>query len=153
MEFIYIFIISSVIAFLGLAGGVIASRSNKQELKPGKNYFILIQKILFLAIFIASVIYFDLNIILSFIIIAIAFLFCFLRNLQKFSIIIYILLGIILFLSSRIKQLFFLNCALIFLFGIPTGTMIQMKKKNIIVEIMKHIGFFICILLFFIFSF
>jgi len=152
MEFIYVFIIGSVIAFLGLIGGIIASYSNKQELKPGKKYFVWAQNILFMAIIIATVVYFDLNPILAFVIIALAFLFCFLRNLQKFSFAIYILFGILLFLSSQIKQLFFLDCALIFLYGIPTGTMLQMKKKNIVIDVIKHAGFFVCILLFCIFS-
>jgi hypothetical protein len=151
MEYIYVFIIASVITFLGLVGGVIASYSNKQELEPGKKYFVWIQKILFMAIIIATVVYFSLNIIPAFVIIAVAFLFCFLRNLQKFSFIIYILFGIILFFSSQIKQLFFLNCALIFLYGIPTGTMLKMKKRNIVFELIKHAGFFVCIILFFVF--
>lgn len=150
MESFFTYAVFAIIAFLGLIGGVIASYSNKKELLPGKKYFVLTQKILFIAIIIATVVLLDLNIFLSFAFILAAFLFCFYLSLAKHSYYIYVLFGFLFFISMRNDKLFLLNCALIFLLGIPAGTLLKMKNKNIAMEIIKHLGFFICLLLFFI---
>jgi hypothetical protein len=150
MESFFTYAVFAIIAFLGLIGGIIASYSNKKELLPGKRYFVLSQKILFMAVIIATVVLFELNVFLSFAIILAAFLFCFYLSLTKYSYYVYILFGSLFFIGMRNDKLFLLNCALVFLFGIPNGTLLTMKNKNIAIEIIKHLGFFICLLLFFV---
>jgi len=71
-------------------------------------------------------------------------------NLDK-SALVYLLLGIIFYLSSKIPDLFVIESVLIFLYGVPNASLI-FKRKNHYEVFVKNLWFFIpVILLYFIF--
>lgn len=146
--------LTAIICYLGLFIGFALAIIAKEELKAGKRYFILLQKIILLLVFIFLLIYIKIDYIiilltLTFIIIHL------LKNYFKFneSIYIYIILAIIFYLSSKILNLWVLESSLIFLYGLPTGSLLTNKdKKQTFINILKSVIFIIItIALYFIF--
>ena len=154
MELITAFIIA-LVSFLGLVIGMFLPFCNKDELKSGRKYIIFMQKIILAAIIIRISYYYDFSSVLLFLTIALSFLL-FIDKIKIKTQIIYPLLGIILYLSSKTTNLFVLISALIFLFGLPSGILIKTNEKGKIEKgffkkISKNLGFFICIILFLLF--
>lgn len=114
-----------IIAFLGLVIGIILANRTKEELKAGKKYFVLLERIVLfvLIIFLLYRVSFSFLVILGF------FLgFVFFYKLGK----IYFYLGLVVLLSSLISESFLvLITALIFIFGLAYGTLSYSKKKII----------------------
>ena len=123
----------SLISFLGLLVGILLAFSAKEELKPGKKYFMWMQKIILLLILIFLLNFFNMALYLKVIIYT---LFIFLMAINIKSQIIYLVLGIIFFISSKNPELFIINSVLIFLYGFPSGSLfakkIIKKKKSFI---------------------
>ena len=132
-----------IIALIGLIIGLILARFTKEELKSGKNYFIWFKKII-LIVLIATLIYLALPnylwIIISFIVgILLAYFF------KKE----YFYLVLALFLSLYNPAFLFI-VILIFLFGLPYGTLMFTKKYKYKAILFDLILFAIPFLLFFI---
>ena len=155
MQFINYFF-ASLVSFAGLLIGLILVKIAPEEQKPLQKYFIVLRTILLLMIFIFLFFYFF-N-ITSYLLILIAY-FAFLlfteynmNDLFKKTIITYVSLGILFFLSSKNTNLFAIESSLILLYGLPTASLIYNKKdKNHNKIIFYNIGFIIIsTLLFFI---
>jgi len=123
------YILTLAVAYLGIIGGLILAKIAKEELKDGKKYFLLVQTLLSTLIIGFFLYFYNLNIILVFLIsfIALAFLFYFRKHkhLPKLS---YILFGFVFYFSSKIEALFILESILIFLYGLPSGSLDYRKK-------------------------
>jgi len=108
-----------ILSFLGLLAGVIVSHFTKEELKPGKKYFRLLEKVLLLAI--------------SFIIIFYAgdyFLFLIFGLLAGLIFRkVYFYFGLALPLAS--ETFLVLLSSLVFVFGLPHGTLLTSSSKPI----------------------
>jgi len=157
MQITYLnYFLASIIAYLGLLLGVILIRLAPEEKKPGKKYFILFKKTLFFLILASLLFFYKVNIILTTILLF--FIIILILNkkidLEKSSY-VYFFLGIIFYLSyfSKIFNLFIIETVLIFLFGIPTSSLIlKLKKKNYYDIFVKNLWFFVpIVLLYFIF--
>ncbi len=146
--------LTAIISYLGLLIGFLLAVIAKEELKPGKKYFIFLQTIILLLIFLFLLIFIKLIYLLVLLILASIIIYCLKRN-KEFNELpyIYIILSVIFFLSSKILNLFIIESSLIFLYGLPTGSLLTKKsKKETIVDILKNIGFVIvAIILFLIF--
>jgi len=146
--------LAAIIAYLGLFIGILLAIMAKEEIKPGKKYFIFLQKIILLLIFIFLLIYTDLNYILILLILALIIVHL-LKTKKEFNELpyIYIILSIIFFLSSKILNFFIIESSLIFLYGLPTGSLLTNKdKKKTVINMSKNIGFIVvAIILFLIF--
>lgn len=108
-----------VLSFLGLPIGIILSKFTKEELKPGKKYFMLLEKVVLLAIGVIIVFY-----------MAGYFLFFLLGLLAGFIFRrVYFYFGLALPLTFG--SLLVLLPSLVFIFGLPAGTLItyRLKKK------------------------
>ena len=137
----------SLISFSGLLIGMVLAFTAKEELKPGKKYFILMQKIILLLILIFLLNFFTINIYLR-IIIYILFILLMIINIK--SQIIYLALGVMFFLSSKDINLFIINSILIFLHGFPTGSLftkklIKKKKSFVLKNIFLSYFWFVAI--------
>ena len=126
------YFLASIIAYLGLLLGVILIKLSPEEQKPGEKYFIILKKILFIIILISLLFFYNLNIIFITILILFSLILILNRklNLEKTAL-VYLFLGIVFYLSSKILNLFILESVLIFLYGIPVSSLI-LKKKNYI---------------------
>ena len=142
----------ALISFLGLLVGMILTYSNKDELKPGRKYIILVQKIIWTLIMIVTAFVYNLH----WFVLLLIFIFTispFFNKKQIKTPSIYFFFGIIFYLSTNSINLLAVNASLIFLFGLPSGTLIKTDekskiKKGFIKELAKNLGFFICIPLF-----
>jgi hypothetical protein len=117
-----------IICFFGIFFGIVLAFSAKEEIKPGKKYFILMQKIILLIILIILLNLFDINFYIKLFAYA---LLIFLMELNLKNEIFYALLGVAFFFASPDRNLFFLISSLIFFYGFPTGSLFAYKKlKN-----------------------
>ncbi len=135
----------SIISFSGLLVGMILAFTAKEELEPGKKYFLLLQKLTLLLILIFLLNFFNINLYLR---ITIYILFIFLMTINIKSQIIYPALGVVFFLSSRDINLFVINSILIFLYGFPTGSLfakklIKKKKSCVLKNIFLNYFWFV----------
>lgn len=146
--------LAAIISYLGLFVGFILAITAKEELKAGRKYFIFLQKIILLLIFVFLLIFVKLNYLLVLLILVFIVIYISKRK-KEFNELpyIYIILSIIFYISSKELNLFVIESSLIFLYGLPTGTLLTRKSKvGSIVNILKNVGFvIIAIILFLIF--
>jgi len=128
ISFNYFF--ASITAYIGLLAGIILIKIAPEEQKPGKKYFILLKKILFFLILASLLFFYKIHIAIS--LILLFFIIVLMANekikLDK-SAPVYLLLGIAFYLSSKIPNLFVAVPVLIFLYGLPTASLIINPKK------------------------
>ena len=133
MQFINYFF-ASLISFSGLLTGLILITIAPEEQKPLQKYFIILRKILLLMIFIFLFFYyFNIEFYLLTLVAYFAFLLFAeyrMNDIFKKAIIDYISLGILFFLSSTNSNLFTIESSLIFLYGLPTASLICNRKNN-----------------------
>lgn len=115
--------------------GMLLAFAAKEELEPGKKYFLLLQKLTLLLVLIFLVNFFNVILYLR---IIIYILFIFLMTINIKSQIIYPALAVVFFLSSKNPDLFVINSILIFFYGFPTGSLFAKKlikkKKSFVLE-------------------
>lgn len=137
---------SSLISFSGLAIGIMLVQIAPEEQKPLKKYFILLRKILLLIIFIFIIFYYFKGYLILLSLIGYFLFLLFvefkINNPLKKSIITYIILGILFFLSSKNLNLFVIESSLILLYGLPTASLIYNKKEYYKI-IFYNLGFII----------
>ncbi len=139
------YFLMSTIAALGLAGGYLLGRIVKEELKSGEKYFRLIGRFVLSLIILAYLYFLSAYKILQFILFALAitvFITTKIREVKpdlpatKW---VYLVLGLIFYLSP--KHIILIG-ALIFMYGLPVGTLAFFKKepKNIVLPMMLFIA-------------
>jgi hypothetical protein len=142
----------AIISFLGFPFGLLLSILSPEEMKSGKKYFELIQNLLLTFILFFIFDYYLFPLLLSIVLTITVFLSVFCWKSKNKGPFFYSSLAILLFLSSKNTALFAMESSLIFLYGIPTGSLIQHKNEGYIKIITKHSTFlilFILLLLFF----
>ena len=150
MEILNYFLIS-LIVYLGLVIGIVLAFMAKEELKPGKRWFLLLHNIIlaFILFFILEFLNVNVYLILLLPLALIVFLFKY-SELYRKSWVIYILLGIIFYLSSKnINQLLIISTLMLF-YGFLVSAL-QFQKKDYLRILYINLGFFVCILLILIF--
>lgn len=143
------YFLASIISYLGLLIGVILIKLAPEEKKPGKKYFILLKKIIFFLIIVSLLFFYKVNIILTTVLLFFIIVLMLNKkiNLDK-SALVYFFLGIVFYLSSRILNLFVIESVLIFLFSIPTASLIlNLKKINYYAVFVKNLWFFAPVIL------
>ena len=123
----------SLISFSGLLIGMLLAFTAKEELEPGKKYFLLLQKLTLLLVLIFLLNFFNINLYLR---ITTYVLFILLMAINIKSQIIYPALAVVFFLSLKDINLFITNSILIFLYGFPTGSLFAkklIKKRKLFV--------------------
>jgi len=151
MNLINYFLIS-LIVYLGLLLGIVLSFMTKEELKPGKKYFILVHNILlgFILFFVLESLNINVYLTLFLPLILIVFLF-FYGLIYKKSNIIYFLLGVVFWISSKNLNYLLIISSLIFFYGFLISSLqIDFKKKNYLQILYRNLLFFNCLVLYFI---
>ncbi|MBW2993343.1 hypothetical protein KY317_02110 [Candidatus Woesearchaeota archaeon] len=143
MEFLNYFLVV-IICFIGIYAGFLLGMIAKEELKAGKKYFLLFQKILFAVVIISTMIAVNkiyLAIVLFFIL---AYFMVYSRD-----VFIYLIFGILLFLNSRYGNLFLMQSCLIFLYGLAAGSLLRHDKKKFMYVLSRYVWFVAVALLLF----
>lgn len=123
------------LSFFGLLAGIIIAFFTKEELKPGSKYFMLLEKVILLSI--SSVIVFFVRDFFLFFILGLFAGFVFRKT--------YFYFGLALPLVS--KSFLLILSSLIFVFGLPNGSLLyfKLKKKFVKELIFSCIIFFIAV--------
>ena len=148
MEFLNLFLISLTV-YLGLLLGIILSYMAKEELKPGKKWFLLLHNIVLAFILFFFLEFLDINVYLTLLLplVLVVFLFRY-SELYLKSWVIYILLGIIFYLSSKNINWLLINSALMLFYGfLVSALQIDSKKKNYLKILYMNLGFFVFLFL------
>lgn len=148
------YILATLITFSGLFVGLILAIIAKEELKPGKPYLILLQNLVFSLIIFFLLFFNNLAIWLAILMALLTFIFLLKSKINPIA--TYLFLALIFNAALRsLLKVFVLEAALIFIYGIPTGSLLTYKLKNKKLKTIKNIlikyGIFIliAILLFF----
>ena len=145
-------LLAPIIAFLGFPIGVFLSFLSPEEMNPGKKYFKLLQNILLVLILFFVFDYYAISLVISIILTVAVFLGVFYWQNKHKGIIIYLILAVLLYISSNDISLFAIESSLIFMYGLPAGSLLRPKKKDVIKVVAKHSIFIvlaISLLLFF----
>ena len=151
MNFLNYFLISLVV-YLGLLIGIILSFMAKEELKPGKRWFILVHNVILGFVLFFLLLFLDVNYYLTLFLplLLIVFLFYYSEIYRKSSV-IYLLLGVVFWISSKNKEPLLIISSLVFFYGFLISSLqISFKSKNYYKILLKNLLFFICLALFFI---
>lgn len=112
-----------LIAFLGLVAGFILGKYTKEELKDGKKYFILLERLILFILIVFMLYRVDFSLLV---------VFCFFVGMLFFYKLdkSYFYLGMLMVLSLFLSKDFLMNVTfLIFVFGLPYGSIFYQKKK------------------------
>ena len=138
------YVLIAVVVSIGLILGRVLAWIAKEEIRPGKNYFLILQKILFCAAVILLMYLNKANV--HYIWAGALVIFVYLYYYKKISPeIVYGVLGLVLYLATKTEH-FLLAGSLIFLYGFPTGTLLKDKKKialNLLLFLLVAIGLFL----------
>ena len=143
----FIQLLVPIIIFLGFPLGLFLSFVSPEEMKSGKKYFKLLQNILLVLILFFVFDYYLLPLAISIFITVVVFLVLFYWQNKYKSIIIYMLLAVFIYLSSKHPSLFALESSLVFMYGLPAGSLIKCRKKESINIIAKHAIFIVLTIL------
>ena len=148
MEFITYFG-AAVVSYLGFASGMFLAYANIGELKAGRKYFTILKKI-FIASAVAACAYgLAETSTISALLLALSVLPVILMDMPLP--LTYVLLGMVFYLGSTTFA-FPAVASLIFLFGIPSGTIAKSTKDGKIkpgyIDLWYNLGFFIAAVLF-----
>ena len=146
MQFINYFL-SSIIAFSGLAIGMILITIAPEEQKPLQKYFNFAEKIILMLIFIFLFFYYYKNnfyfFTILFYLIFVIFVEYKTQGLRK-SIFAYSTLGILFFLGAENTNLFAIESSLILLYGVIVSSLLFKKKeKNYFSIVFYNAGFLV----------
>lgn len=126
------FFLVSLIVGSGLIIGFILSVIAKEELKPGKRYFLPLKTVLFFAvILITSFYYFNINFLISLFVLLLSSVF-FIERLQ--IVLMYLSFSIIYIVSYTNDGLHIIISSLIFFAGFPIGTLAAYKEKKAFIK-------------------
>lgn len=143
-------ILLAIIAFAGIICGIFLVYCNKDEIKHAKRYLLFSQKVLIAASILLTA-YFLQPCCGSILIAVFIAVFLFIARKRFQTYIFYPVLGLLTYISIKVPEAFLVNIAIVFLYGLPTGTLIMFEKKynkkKVLIEIAKNLGFFICIIL------
>ena len=121
-----------VISYLGLLAGFILATMTKEELPTAKKYFHWLEKLVILAVAAFTMNFFSINIVAKAAVYALLLLFFIYSYNAKF---VYAAFGAAVFAVSRNSSMFLITAALVFLFGLLSGSKsfkISLRKKDMV---------------------
>jgi hypothetical protein len=140
--------LTATVAFLGLFVGAALAFIAHEELKPGKKYFVWMEKIILLLLLIFLLNYYGIAIIFRVIIYLLLVATLLFKEINNRY--IYPVLAMIFFLSAASESLLFKQATLIFLYGLPAGSLfVNVKNRKIAVarKLLINYGAFLIIAL------
>ncbi|MFH1182472.1 MAG: hypothetical protein V1702_05930 [Candidatus Woesearchaeota archaeon] len=126
MDFLSYFL-TAIVSFLGLATGAFLAFISPEEMPTGRKFFPLLQRIILVAIAAIFISIFVENIYIRIILYIAAILLLSIRLKPE---IIYPLLAFPFFFSSTNPNAFLAIAILVFVYGLPTGSLYAAKRKS-----------------------
>lgn len=117
---------ATVLALLGFFIGMFLAKMVPEELKSGLDFFVILKKMLLLSIFVLFVNIIEFSFMLKILIYTLIVLLFALIDLMPFQ--LYMLLTFLLLLAAPITSNFFIQVSLVFLYGLPAGTLYAIEN-------------------------
>lgn len=114
------YVIATVLALLGFFIGMFLAKLAPEELKQGLQYLTMLKKMLLLSIFILFINLVEFTFFLKILIYALIIILFAMIELMPFQ--LYMLLVFLLLLATPSTSSFFIQTSLVFLYGLPAGT-------------------------------
>lgn len=135
------------VSYLGLLAGIIISYFTKEELAPGKKHFVAMQNLLVFGVFLAGAYVRRFPWVIWILFGALVILIWNMKNLRHKSALMYLFFAVIIWIASFEMIAIQIVASMIFLAGIPTGSLLI--KKKIIPILISHAHYLIiCLVLF-----
>ena len=136
----------SFLAYSGLFIGMSLAFIAKEEIKPGRKYFVFLKKMVLSLVIVFLFVLHKLDYIIVLPALAIVLVYFYKVRVNKGfneDFLIYLILGAIFYSSYKNTNLFVIESSLMFLYGFPTGTLlVDFKSKwRSVFEILKSVGF------------
>lgn len=147
------YILTTVFVFSGVYVGALLAFISPEELKPGKNYFKAFENTLLVFILLILLYAYNANLfVLIFLGVVLSIFLYYTCESTPVNQIAYFLLGIALYFSARSVDLFIMISTMIFLYGLPLGSMyvarrLKRSKKTILTDVLLNFGFFVIVAL------
>ena len=119
---------ATLIALLGFFVGMFLAKMVPEELKSGLEYFVILKKMLLLAIFVLFVNIIEFSFLLKILIYTLIVLLFAMIDLMPFQ--LYMLLTFLLLLAAPVTSNFFIQVSLVFLYGLPAGTLYSIENMK-----------------------
>ena len=141
--------LASLMAFSGLFAGTALAYFTKEEQAPGKPYLRLMQYVLLAFILLFFLLFLNWNVVIGAVLSIALFVSAYIFP-KLVHPIIYFFLGTALFLTSAAYPFFLIEAVMVFLYGLPTGSLwIVSRRFKWDFSIASAFSFFIPFLLFF----
>lgn len=147
------YMVTALFAFLGVYVGALLAFIAPEELKPGMTYFRAFENTLLVFLMMILLYAYEANIFVLILLGVSASIFLYYtKETTPVNQIAYFLLGIAFFFSTKTMDLFIVISTLIFLYGLPLGSIfvarrIKKSKKTLLTDILLNYGFFVIIAL------
>ena len=143
------YFLAAIVSYSGLLVGTLLIKMAPEEQNPGRKYFVFLKMFFFFFIIAVLLFFYRINIVLSLALLIFLFLLMLKRNIYfNNSALVYLLLGFVFYFSSKIFDLFIIESALIFLYGIPASSLIIKPRKSNYKEIfIKNLWFFLPVII------
>jgi hypothetical protein len=119
---------ATIIALLGFFIGMFLAKAVPEELKSGIEFFVVIKKMLLLAIFVLFVNVIEFSFLLKILVYTLIVLLFAMVDLMPFQ--LYMLLTFLLLLAAPLTSSFFIQASLVFLYGLPAGTLYVVENMK-----------------------
>ena len=119
---------TSLIVGFGVFCGIFLAFISPEELRPGKKYFVFVRTLLFVSLVAVLVFsFYTFNLLVVFLCL-LSLLDIFLNKISE--ILRFGFLGFFFYFGSQLDSLFLVVCSLIFLYGLPAGSLIAHKESE-----------------------
>ncbi|MBW2967105.1 hypothetical protein KY362_01325 [Candidatus Woesearchaeota archaeon] len=153
LSYMLTYICTLVFAFLGVYVGALLAYMAPDELKPGKLYFRALMNTILVLVPLFILYAYNANIFVLILLGVVATIFLyFTSETSPVNQVAYFLLGIAFFFSTRSVDLFIIVSALIFLYGLPLGSLyvsrrLKKSKRTVFTDMLLNFGLFVIIAL------
>jgi len=119
-------IIVPLLSLSGLLGGLLLSHLAKEEISSGKKYFIMLYRIIFVALSVGIAYFLTSPLIIVFLLCAIILLVLDIKMHRRYLFIIHYLFFLMGYFIAGAPVII---AAILFLYGLPVGTLLQVKEE------------------------
>jgi hypothetical protein len=153
LSYMLTYFLTLIFVFLGVYVGTLLGFIAKEELKPGRMYFRALENTLLVFIVLILLYAYGANLyILILLGVAASVFLYYTSESTPINQMAYFLLGIAFFFSTRSTDLFIIISTLIFIYGMPLGSLYvarnpKRSRKTLLTDVLLNFGFFVIIAL------
>ena len=151
LSYMLTYILTTFFVFFGVYVGALLAFISPEEMKPGKTYFRAFENTLLVFIILVLLYAYEANLfVLIFLGVVLSIFLYYTNETTPVNQISYFLLGIALFFATRSVELFIIISTMIFLYGLPLGSLyvarrMKKSKKTILTDVLLNCGFFVIV--------